>query len=169
MKKINIFVWCSKMQIPDIMNYFINKGCFFEVLVWCKTNPTPRTNNTWLPDIEYCLYFREEGVPLNDGYDLKHKFYTAPINKKDKDTWHHPTIKPLKIVENHILHTTKEHDVVLDCFMGSGTTGVASIKNNRDFVGVEINPKFYKIAEERISQTIPNDNAVIEQLFVKLP
>ena len=55
MKYIYIYIWCSKLQINDIMNYFINKGCNFEILVWCKTNPTPTTNNSWLPDIEYCI------------------------------------------------------------------------------------------------------------------
>lgn len=62
MKKINIFIWCSKKQILDIMKYFIEQhNCFFEILVWCKTNPTPQCNNSWLPDIEYCLYFKEGG------------------------------------------------------------------------------------------------------------
>ena len=62
-KKINIFIWCSKMQILDIMNYFATReNVNYEILVWCKTNPTPSTNNTWLPNVEYCLYFREIGV-----------------------------------------------------------------------------------------------------------
>lgn len=62
MKKINIFIWCSKNQILDIMKFFIEKhNCQFEILTWCKTNPTPSINNTWLPDIEYCLYFKSAG------------------------------------------------------------------------------------------------------------
>ncbi len=67
MKKINLFIRCSKLQIFDIANWWLNyakeKGIRlnYEILVWCKTNPTPATNNTWLPDIEYCLYFREGG------------------------------------------------------------------------------------------------------------
>lgn len=73
MKKINIFIWCSKMQIFDIGNFFNQYGCNYEILVWCKDNPTPATNNVWLPDIEYCLYFREGGVKLNDGYEYKSK------------------------------------------------------------------------------------------------
>lgn len=105
MKKMNLFIWCSKMQILDILNYFSKFGTF-DILVWCKTNPIPATNNNWLPDIEYCLYFREKGVRLNDGYELKHKWFTSPINKKDKDLYGHPTIKPLDLVKKHILHTT---------------------------------------------------------------
>lgn len=104
MKKINIFIWCSKLQILDIMKFFIEKhNCFFEILTWNKTNPTPATMNTWLPDIEYCLYFREKGVPLNDGYELKSKWYDSPINKKDKDKFEHPTIKPLALVKGETM------------------------------------------------------------------
>src|SRR5699024_4416629 len=69
LKKVNCFIWCSKEQILDIMNFFKNNDCMFEILTWNKTNPTPMTNNTYLPDIEYCLYFRESGVKLNDGYE----------------------------------------------------------------------------------------------------
>ena len=150
MKHIYIYIWCSKMQINDIMNYFIEKNCFYEILVWCKTNSTPFCNNVWLPDLEYCLFFREETCKLNAGYDLKSKWYISPTNKADKDLYDHPTIKPLELVKRHILHSTKEGDTVLDCFMGSGTTGVACIETNRNFIGVEIDPYYFKIAEDRL-------------------
>lgn len=149
-KKINIFIWCSKAQVLDIMNYFASKGNNFEILVWCKTNPTPATNNVWLPDIEYCLYFREKGVKLNKGYDLKHKWYMSGINVKDKEIYKHPTIKPLELVKRHLEHTTQEGDTILDCFMGSGTTGVACRELNRNFIGMEINEEYYNIAKDRI-------------------
>ena len=80
MKKINIFVWCSKLQIIELLNFFDTNGCRFELLVWKKDNPSPTCNNIWLPDLEYCLYFREKGVPLNDGYELKSKWYASHIN-----------------------------------------------------------------------------------------
>lgn len=115
-KKINCFIWCSKEQILEIMNYFKENDCMYEILTWNKTNPTPMTNNVFLPDIEYCLYFRETGVKLNEGYELKSKWYESPINKKDKDKYKHPTIKPLEFVKRHIAHTTQKNDIVLDCF-----------------------------------------------------
>ena len=105
LKKLNLFIWCSKMQIIDILNYFADYN--FEILVWCKTNPQPSTNNVWLPDVEYCLYFREKGVRLNDGYDLKSKWYLGAINQRDKKLYNHPTIKPLDLVERHIKETTQ--------------------------------------------------------------
>ena len=153
MKKINIYIWCSKMQLLDIMNYFNNLKCNIDLLVWCKDNPTPQTNNVWLPDLEYCIYARENGVKLNDGYELKSKWYASPINKKDKDKFEHPTIKPLALVKRHILHTTQPNDIVADFFMGSGTTCVASKDTGRHYIGFEIEPKWFKIAQDRLNCT----------------
>ena len=153
MKNINIYIWCSKEQILDLLNYFVeSRKCLFEILVWCKTNPTPFCNNTWLPDIEYCLYFREPRVTkLNNDIKLKSKFYISQTNIKDKKLYKHPTIKPLELVTRHILHSSKENDTVLDCFMGSGTTCVACKKTNRKYIGVEIDKEYYNIAVERIN------------------
>ena len=154
MKKVNIIIWYSKLQMFDIMNYFLNipnKQIYFEPLVWVKTNPTPMANNTWLPDIEYAIHFREQGVKLNDGYELKSKWYQSPINKKDKDLYDHPTIKPLEFVKKHILHITQENDIVLDPFLGSGTTAVACQETKRQFIGFEIDKGYYDIAQDRIN------------------
>ena len=147
-KKVNIFIWCSKMQLLEIMNW--GRQYNQDLLVWCKSNPTPQTNNVWLPDLEYCVHIREKGVPLNDGYDLKSKYYISPANKNDKDLFNHPTIKPLPLVKRHILHATQPNDIVLDCFMGSGTTAVACLETDRQFVGFEIDEKWCKIANDRI-------------------
>lgn len=155
-KKLNLYIWCSKEQIPDIMNYFVGKGYFFDILVWTKTNPTPLCNNTWLPDVEYCLYFRETGVLLNDGYEHKSKWFTSAINKSDKDLFSHPTIKPLELVKRHLLHTTQPNDIVLDCFIGSGTTAVACKETGRQFIGFEIEPKWVKVANDRLNKTDAN-------------
>lgn len=152
MKKINCFIWCSKLQLHDIMEYFKNKDCNFEILFWGKTNPTPSTNNKWLPDTEYCLYFREKGVKLNDGYQLKRKWHISPLNTKDKKKYNHPTIKPLDLTERHILHATQEGDIVLDPFCGSGTTLVASKNTNRKYIGFDINEEYIETCKKRLEE-----------------
>lgn len=154
MKKVNCFIWCSKNQIYDIIKFFVeyeNKEIHFEILTWNKTNPTPATNNVWLPDIEYCLYFREKGITLNDGYEHKSKWYTSAINKSDKDIFQHPTIKPLALVKRHLLHATQPNDIVLDCFMGSGTTATACKEIGRQFIGFEILERWCKVANDRLN------------------
>jgi len=63
----------------------------------------------------------------------------------------HPTVKPLPIMA-YLLKLTKEGDTILDPFMGSGTTGVACAKLNRNFIGIEIDEGYFKIAERRIGE-----------------
>lgn len=157
MKKIYIYIWCSKKQIPKLFKYFEKYNCFFDIFCWCKTNPIPACNGTYLSDIEYCLLFREKGTKIYGCYDTKHKWYASPLNVADKKIWEHPTIKPIQIVKNHIYNALPENYtsdfVVLDPFMGSGTTGVACKKLGVDFIGMEVNDKWYEIAKERISKT----------------
>ena len=152
-KYIYIYIWCSKEQILDLMKFFIDKhNCNFNILTWCKTNCVPATNNNWLPNIEYCLVFKQKGAPrYNDGYELKSKWYISSQNKSDKELYKHPTIKPLELVKQHIKHSTNEGDTVLDCFMGSGTTGVACKELNRNFIGIELDDEYFKIAKDRIN------------------
>lgn len=152
MKSCNMFIWCSQMQLLDIMNE-IKKytDSTIQMLVWCKTNPIPTTNNLWLSDLEYCLYVRDKGIRLNDGYELKSKWYSSPINQSDKELYNHPTIKPLELVKRHLKHTTQENDIVLDCFCGSGTTCLAAKESGRRYIGMEIDKDYHKIAVNRIN------------------
>ena len=65
----------------------------------------------------------------------------------------HPTVKPIALMEYLIKLITIENQVVLDPFMGSGTTGIAARNTNREFIGIEMNPDYYAIAEARICQS----------------
>lgn len=152
MKAINIYIWCSKAQIRKILTYFEEKGCSTDILTWHKTNPTPTCNNTYLSDTEYLIFAREKGVKIYGNYHTKRKYYVTPANVEDKKKYLHPTIKPLNIIENLIINSSKENDVVLDCFMGSGTTGVACKELNRNFIGFEINENYFNIAKDRIGE-----------------
>lgn len=116
MKKVNIYIWCSKKQVSKILNYFESINCSTDILSWHKTNPTPTTNNSYLPDTEYCIYAKESGAFLGGEYDTKHKFYVTSCNIEDKKKYKHPTIKPLNIIKNLIINSSKEGDIVLDCF-----------------------------------------------------
>lgn len=153
MKKINIFIWCSNLQIPYLLNYFISKGCYYDILVWAKTNAMP-TNNCLLSDLEYCLYFRSEGVILNNDYYLKSKWYCSSSNKRDKKRLLHPTIKPFQIVRNHLLLATKPNDVVLDCFAGSGVTAVACIDIQRHYILIERDKGSCRVSVDRVENKV---------------
>lgn len=72
--------------------------------------------------------------------------------KRDGTNINHPTVKPVRLLEHLIKLFSKENDVVLDCFMGSGSTGVAAINSNRNFIGIEIIPEYFNIAQQRIQK-----------------
>lgn len=156
MKNINCFIWCSKEQIFPIMKWWNeNTNCTYQILTWNKTNPVPMCNGNWLSDVEYCLYFNR-GTKLNDGIEHKSKWFTSPLNLKDKLLFDHPTIKPIDLVKRHLLHTTQENDIVLDPFIGSGTTAVACKELNRQYIGMEINPKWHEVAVKRLQGETAN-------------
>lgn len=154
MKKINIYIYCSKRQVKEILNYFSDKNCNHEILTWHKMNPSPLINNNYLPDTEYILFFREKGVKLYGNYHTKRKYYISGINQIDKKKYKHPTIKPLPLIEYHIENSSKEGDIVLDCFCGSGTTLVGAINKNRKFIGFEIDKNYYEVSKKRVEEAI---------------
>lgn len=151
LKKINIYIWCSKSQVGKIITYFENINCNIDILTWHKTNPTPTINNTYANDTEYCIFIRESGVKLYGNYDTKRKYYITSANIEDKKKYNHPTIKPLNIIKNFIINSSNENDIVLDCFCGSGTTCVACKETGRRFIGMKINKEYYEIAKKRIN------------------
>jgi DNA modification methylase len=151
LKKINIYIWCNKNQLGTLISHYEKKGCNIDLLTWHKTNPLPTTKNKYLSDTEYCVFARDIGVNLYGSMETKKKYYVSPANIDDKHKYDHPTIKPLQIVKNLIINSSNENDVVLDCFMGSGTTAVASKELNRQYIGIEIDEKWHKIAVDRVN------------------
>ena len=165
LKNINCFIWCSKEQVYPILKWFNeNTNCTYQILTWNKTNPVPMCNGNWLSDIEYCLYFNRQ-TKLNEGYELKSKWYISSLNQNDKKLYMHPTIKPLELVKRHILHTTQPNDIILDCFCGSGTTCVACKETGRKYIGIEINPEYHKIAVNRLNGINANGQTSIYTNF----
>ena len=78
-------------------------------------------------------------------YKFNHTFCRIPKKL-------HPTEKPVDLIKELIYNSSNENDIVLDCFMGCGSTGVACIETNRRFYGIELDEKYFKIAEERLKR-----------------
>ena len=154
MNEINIYLWCNKAQIPEYFKFYVDKHkCKFDIICWHKTNALPTYSNKYLTDTEYLLYFRKgRGKCFPQSYDDAKTYYIAPINHKDKKLYGHPTIKPLDITEKIIRNSSKENNIILDPFMGSGTTGVACINTNRNFIGMELDENYFAIAKNRIEE-----------------
>ena len=153
LKTPNLILFCSRLQIRDYLNWAHERHLKWSLICWHKSNPTPLTNNNYLPDTEYILHFWA-GKKLRGAYHSKRRFYLQPAVKSP--TAGHPTVKPLNIIKNLILNATTRGDIVLDPFMGSGTTGVAAINLGHKFIGIEISGDYLEIAKRRIAQATPD-------------
>ena len=85
--------------------------------------------------------------------------YPKTILKFKQEKGLHPTQKPVALMEYLIRTYSNEGETILDNTMGSGTTGVACMNTNRNFIGIEMDENYYKIAEERIKNAVPVEEA----------
>ena len=155
MKRINCYFWCNKAQIPEYLDFFVGElGCSFDIIVWIKTNSPPTYHNKYLSDKEFCLYFRKGGYCQPTSYETAKTAYFQPINVVDKKAYPHPTIKPLNIIKTLIENSSKPGDLILDPFLGSGTTAVACAELGRQYIGFELNGEYFEVAKRRIKDTI---------------
>ena len=116
-------------------------------LVWQKNNCTP--SQFYMKNCEYTIFFRKgKSKYINDigGSKTVHSFNNIISNKV------HPTEKPIGLMEFYINNSTNENEIVLDPFMGSGTTGVACKNLNRKFIGIEMQEDYFNIASERVGE-----------------
>lgn len=122
-------------------------------LVWQKTNPMPRNRDRrYVNSIEMASWFvKPKGKWVfnrqSDKFDSN--VLTYPIVSGNRL---HPTEKNLNMMIDLVLRHTNENDIILDPYMGSGTTCVAAIRTGRRYIGIELDEGYYKIAEERIKQ-----------------
>jgi len=149
-----IYIFFDKMRIGyfDLFlakKYGINPKT---IIVWNKTNPTPQFRKAnWTSASEFIWAGTKGKAGLkNFGRQTEMKSYFLSPNKSSYGKTSHPTEKPVALCEYLIKPSTFEGDVVLDCFMGSGTTGVACMRLGRKFIGIEKEKEYFEIAEARI-------------------
>jgi site-specific DNA-methyltransferase (adenine-specific) len=117
---------------------------FQNLLVWKKNNNTP--NRYYLQCLEFIILLsKRPALNINNMGDKN--FFEIP-NIKGKT---HPTEKPVDLLKIFIENSSKEGQIVLDPFMGTGSTGAAAKLSNRKFIGIEIDEKYFKIAEARLN------------------
>ena len=135
----------SQFCVPTLKNYDKLKATGFFNRDWCELKKI---------DKEYRDNLMRE---MNDKYPSifnlwEGKKYKSNILKYKKDyDGHHPTQKPVLLLEDLIKTFSNENDLVVDLTMGSGSTGVACVNTNRNFIGIEMNDEYFKIAEQRIN------------------
>lgn len=157
-KATNIYIFCNKNQLRQFFNFYKDKNV--DLLVWNKTNPVPMLNNKYLSDLEYIFFARQKGVKLFTNSERGSKLFITPTNKSDKAKYDHPSVKPQHIVETLILNSSEEGQIVLDPFVGSGTTAIAAKNLGRGFVVIEREKKYYDITINRLKGlTVHDSNA----------
>jgi DNA modification methylase len=148
-----VFVWQSGTNIKNFSAWFERDWRLFcAAKNFVQMRPTAMQ---WSFD-PIVVWWTEGGKPWSAGTASKdfHIANTAPvIGQKSNIERGHPCPRPLDQVEHIITQWVKPTGIVLDPFMGSGTAGVASVRNGRKFVGVEIEPKYFEIACRRIEDT----------------
>lgn len=147
----DIFViFCGNEQYSEIYNWFNEKSkkklSTTRQLIWSKTNPSPMNSEYVLMNAtENAVWFKKKGTGKLPRHYI-HNVYSAPTGSSK----FHPTEKNHDLLEGIILDNTQPNDLIVDTCMGSGSTGIVALKNNRRFIGIEINEKYFEISKERI-------------------
>ncbi|MCR4776734.1 MAG: site-specific DNA-methyltransferase [Saccharofermentans sp.] len=154
----NIFIFCSYNLLGDYHKVFDPEFDTFQFMAWHKTNPVPNIRkSSFLNSVELIVCCWNKGHTWNFTKQSEmHNFFESPIcmgkervkNNEGKNA--HPTQKPVKLLEHIINIASKEGDVVLDCFMGVGSTAEAALKLNRKFIGVELEPEYMELTKKRL-------------------
>ena len=145
--KGSIYIFCGIEQVSEIRKFFRKNGLLTRLCIWEKNNPSPiNCQYHWMSSIECCVYAKNKGATFNEYY--KSCVWRNPRGKGKI----HPTEKPLKLFQYLVETSSNEGDLVLDVCMGSGTTGVACVNTNRNFIGIELDKGYFDIAKNRIEE-----------------
>ena len=153
LKNFHAYIWTSKGLLREYLNWIKENNFNFDILVWVKNNPIPAYNNKYLSDLEYCLFIRDKNCHWTSGLGYG-KYKKAMIDNVANNTVGHPTQKHLWMVKKMIEVSTKKGDLVFDPFMGSGTTILACKELKRNYIGIELETKYFEMAQSRLRQDV---------------
>lgn len=150
-------VFMAIIKVESIIKIAERHGLYYKTTgIWHKLNPMPRNMNLhFVNSTEAWVYFtykKKTGTFNNDGKVLHDFIETGVAANGERKFGKHPTQKPVQLMEFFVKVLTNDGETVLDPFMGSGSAGVAAKRNNRNFIGVEINEDYFQIATRRIQE-----------------
>jgi len=174
----SLYIWCGiGEKSQSLIRWFpiFNKDWHFKDLITWKKQRGIGMRKGWLYTREEIIWFVKDNKQFiwnkKEQYDLTDKrLFSLPNNKSEYKRWtnvwidineeaggmkspqFHPTQKPIKALERIIKCHTKENDIVLDCFMGAGSTAIACQNLNRNFIGMEIYQNYIDISYKRLSE-----------------
>lgn len=146
------YIMTNDRNLQNFMNVFTNIGFnFCKLLIWDKQNKI--TNQYYMNQVEYILFmYKGRNKQINNCGTSN----LISVNNVKNKTHNHPTEKPVELMEILIKNSTNEGDLVLDPFVGVGATALACQNLNRNFIGCEIDKKYYDTAMERLNSGLNN-------------
>jgi len=141
----SVYIFCGTEQVSEIRGALVAASMSTRLGIWHKTNPSPMNGqHIWLSGIECCVFAKKRGSVFNEHCRSPVWRHATARGKL------HPTMKPLSLMVELIEASSDSGMVVLDPFMGSGTTGVACANLGRKFIGIELDEDYFNIAAKRI-------------------
>lgn len=153
----SMIIFMSIIKVETIIKIAEKHGFYYKTTgIWHKQNPMPRNMNlhfinsteAWI----YFIYKKRTSTFNNKGKAIHDFLETSVTPASEKVFGKHPTQKPVALLETFVELLSNEGEVVFDPFMGSGSTGVATLKHNRKFIGVDLNNEYCEIAEKRLKK-----------------
>ncbi len=161
-KSYNWYYFASKLQVPYYLEFATKNKLNFDILIYDRDKNNMTSTKFYASNIDYVIRIYWKWQWLRNIWNIEHKsqYYQKIQTFKKPNNYWHPTEKPLKLIENYLLLSSNEWDIILDPFMWSWTTGVACKNLNRDFIGIELDKEYFKIAEEiiKVKNLLQNDN-----------
>lgn len=158
MKKMNAYIFCSKLQITSYLKWISQyKKYQYDILIWDKCRNGLIGHKAFATNIEYIIRIYEYGCGLREvknGDKLISEYYQKIQRIPPAKNKKHPAEKPTELIRRFILLSSDENDLILDPYMGSGTTGEICLDTNRRFIGIELDENYFNIAKERIENSI---------------
>ena len=153
-----VFIFCDDKYYPILFVAFYDWQNL-NMVIWNKGKIG--MGNPFRKQHELILYANRQAFEYNRTERITH--YPSVLNYQPVDEKMHGAQKPVKLLKDLILGFSNEGDTVLDCFMGSGSTGVACQETKRNFIGMEINPEYYEMAQFRL-QSLAQPNTACNEL-----
>ena len=143
---LNDISWFKPNASPNMCCRYFTAS--HETLIWARKDK--KTKHTFNYELMKNGDFSSDFIK-KPNTQMRSVWAIGTPKKSEKTFGKHPTQKPLDLLERIILASTNEGDLILDPFMGSATTGVAALKHNRKFVGIEKEKEFVELAEKRLN------------------
>jgi len=158
-KNGSMIIFCSYRFLSTIVDALESEKSGMvvkDVIIWQKSNPMPRnTERRYVQDMEFAIWAVKKGAKWIFNKTPEKPYMRALYNYplvRGKERLGHPTQKSLALMKDLVRVHTNEGDLIMDPFMGSGSTGEAALQLQRKFIGIELETNFFQMATNRLKK-----------------